>query len=52
MLLLDSYEINLESQVLILGVQDHLELWSPEAYEAYEQESSESHEDYSEKLIF
>ncbi|MGD8396440.1 MAG: division/cell wall cluster transcriptional repressor MraZ [Candidatus Eiseniibacteriota bacterium] len=45
-------QANLDSQVLILGVHDHLELWNPAIYEAYDSESGETDGEIAEKLVF
>lgn len=41
---------NISKEVVILGVNDHMEVWDKAKYLAYEQEADESFEDIAEEL--
>ena len=39
-----------DKQLIVIGVNDHLEIWTPQAYEAYEREVNENYEAIAEGL--
>ncbi len=41
----------LASEVVIIGVSDHVEIWSQEAWKEYSEEASSSYEEIAEKLV-
>ena len=47
--LLARYQIN--KDVVVLGVLDHIEIWDKEAYKNYEEENSSKYEELADKLV-
>ncbi len=41
----------LESEAVIIGVSDHVEIWSQETWKEYSEEASTSYEEIAEKLV-
>lgn len=42
---------SIESDVLILGVLEHLELWNPETYKEYQKTQDESYENVAQNVL-
>ena len=42
--------VNIEKECVVVGANDHIEIWDKKTWEAYYAEASESYEDVAEEL--